>query len=170
MGWIANARHGNHGGIGNTLEDLLGLQENNLPIPNAAEWELKTQRLGSVALVTLCHSEPSPRAIRFVPSVLLPMYGWPHKLAGSRYLVGEMSFRQTITGKARGDRGFGVVVDRAARKVLISFDALAGDPRHHLWLSTVKQRVGHLGELDPQPYWGFDDMPVPLVTAQSPAT
>ena len=158
MGWIANARHGNNGGIGNTLEDLLGLQENNLPIPNAAEWELKTQRLGSVALVTLCHSEPSPRAIRFVPSVLLPMYGWPHKLAGSRYLVGEMSFRQTITGKARGDRGFGVVVDRAARKVLISFDALAVDPRHHLWLSTVKQRVGHLRELDPQPYWGFDDL------------
>ena len=38
MGWIANARHGNHGGIGNTLEDLLGLEENNLPIPNAAEW------------------------------------------------------------------------------------------------------------------------------------
>lgn len=37
-GWIDNARHGNHGGIGNTLEDLLGIEENNLPIPNAAEW------------------------------------------------------------------------------------------------------------------------------------
>lgn len=35
-GWIDNARHGNHGGIGNTLEDLLGIEENNLPIPNAA--------------------------------------------------------------------------------------------------------------------------------------
>ena len=41
MGWIPNARRGNHGGIGNTLEDLLGIKENNLPIPNAAEWELK---------------------------------------------------------------------------------------------------------------------------------
>jgi len=37
MGWIPNARHGNQGGIGNTLEDLLGIKENNLPIPNAAE-------------------------------------------------------------------------------------------------------------------------------------
>lgn len=37
-GWIPNSRHGNHGGIGNTLEDLLGIKENNLPIPNAAEW------------------------------------------------------------------------------------------------------------------------------------
>ena len=25
-GWIPNARHGNHGGIGNTLEDLLGIE------------------------------------------------------------------------------------------------------------------------------------------------
>ena len=48
-GWVPNARHGNHGGIGNTLEDLLGIKENNLPIPNAAEWELKTQRLGTNA-------------------------------------------------------------------------------------------------------------------------
>ena len=34
-GWIENARPGNYGGIGNTLEDLLGITENNLPIPNA---------------------------------------------------------------------------------------------------------------------------------------
>ena len=39
---IKNARTGNAGGVGNTLEDLLGIEENNLPIPNAAEWELKT--------------------------------------------------------------------------------------------------------------------------------
>jgi len=37
MGWIPNARPGNSGGIGNTLEDLLGIEENNLPMPNAAE-------------------------------------------------------------------------------------------------------------------------------------
>ena len=73
MDWILNARKGNQGGIGNTLEDLLGLKENNLPIPNAAEWELKAQRLNSGSLTTLFHMEPSPRAVRFVPQVLLPM-------------------------------------------------------------------------------------------------
>jgi len=36
MGFIPNSRSGNVGGIGNTLEDLLGIKENNLPIPNAA--------------------------------------------------------------------------------------------------------------------------------------
>ncbi len=53
IGWIDNARHGNVGGIGNTLEDLLGIEENNLPIPNAAEWELKAQRADTSSLTTL---------------------------------------------------------------------------------------------------------------------
>ena len=39
-GFIPCRRIGNHGGIGNTLEDLLGIAENNLPIPNASEWEV----------------------------------------------------------------------------------------------------------------------------------
>ena len=30
LGWIENKRHGNKGGVGNTLEDLLGIDENNL--------------------------------------------------------------------------------------------------------------------------------------------
>ncbi len=157
MGWIPNARRGNAGGIGNTLEDLLGIKENNLPIPNAAEWELKTQRLNSSSLTTLFHMEPSPRAVRFVPQMLLPKYGWPHEEAGKKYPKSEMSFRQTIHGQSRSDRGFKVVADRKERKILISFDAKSVDPRHKHWLEVVKERVG-LDELSPQPYWGFDDL------------
>jgi len=156
-GFIPNARKGNAGGIGNTLEDLLGLKENNLPIPNAAEWELKTQRINSSSLTTLFHIEPSPRAIRFVPQVLLPKYGWAHQENGKKCPKGEMSFRQTINGKSRSDRGFKVVIDRTAHKILISFDAKSVDKRHKKWLKSVKKRVG-LGELNPQPYWGFDDL------------
>ena len=65
-GWIENARPGNVGGIGNTVEDILGIKENNLPIPNAAEWELKCQRIRSSSLTTLFHMEPSPRALKGV--------------------------------------------------------------------------------------------------------
>ena len=157
QGFIKNARHGNAGGIGNTLEDLLGIEENNLPIPNAAEWELKTQRLNSSSLTTLFHVEPSPRAILFVPQVLLPKYGWLHQEAGKKYPANEMSFRQTIHGQTRSDRGFKVIIDRNERKVLISFNASTVDERHRAWLDTVKNNVG-LDELDPQPYWGFDDL------------
>ncbi|MCX6720278.1 MAG: MvaI/BcnI family restriction endonuclease [Candidatus Staskawiczbacteria bacterium] len=157
MGFVPNARKGNQGGIGNTLEDLLGIKENNLPIPNAAEWELKAQRIDSTSLTTLFHIEPSPRAILFVPQVLLPKYGWAHKEDGKKYPKGEMSFRQTIHGQSRSDRGFMVVIDRAEKKILISFDAGSVDIRHKEWLESVKKRVG-LGELNPQPYWGFDDL------------
>jgi hypothetical protein len=156
-GWIPNSRYGNAGGVGNTLEDLLGIDENNLPIPNASEWELKCQRKGSSSLTTLFHMEPSPRAIRFVPKVFLPHYGWAHKGAGERHPLAEMSFRQTINGKTRSDRGFCVLVDRAERKVLVSFDAESVAGRHRDWLNEVKMRVG-LAELAPQPYWGFDDL------------
>jgi len=156
-GWIPNARPGNVGGIGNTLEDLLGIEENNLPIPNAAEWELKSQRADTSALTTLFHMEPSPRALKFVPNIFLPKYGWKHNLAGIQYPNSEMSFRQTIHGMERSDRGFMVEIDKINRKVLISFDSSKVDSRHAEWLESVKKRVG-LGELSPQPYWGFDDL------------
>lgn len=157
MGWIPNARQGNHGGIGNTLEDLLGIEENNLPIPNASEWELKSQRLGTTSLTTLFHTEPSPTALKFVPAILLPNYGWSHKESGKKYPTTEMSFRQTIHGMSRSDRGFMVKIDRQERKVLISFDAQAVQDNHKAWLEEVEKRVG-LGELNPQPYWGFEDL------------
>lgn len=156
-GWVPNARPGNPGGVGNTLEDLLGIEENNLPIPNAAEWELKCQRAGSSSLTTLFHMEPSPRALRFVPRILLPCYGWLHQEAGIKHPENEMSFRQTINGLARSDRGFMIVIDRKSRKVLLSFDATAVGARHSEWLARVEQRAS-LGELEPQPYWGFDDL------------
>ncbi|GAA5252137.1 hypothetical protein KNCP2_04250 [Candidatus Rickettsia kedanie] len=97
MGWIENSRHGNHGGVGNTIEDLLGIGEHNLPIPNAAEWELKCQRLNTVSLTTLFHMEPSPTALKFVPCMLLPKYGWSHQEAGKKYPIHEKSFSQTIS-------------------------------------------------------------------------
>ena len=118
QGWIENVRQGNHGGIGNTLENLLGIDENNLPIPNAAEWELKTQRLNTSSLTTLFHIEPSPRAVKFVPQILLQKYGWTHQEAGKKYPDNEMSFRQTIHGLSASDRGFQVVIDRKNSKVL----------------------------------------------------
>lgn len=156
-GWIENARHGNAGGIGNTLEDLLGIEENNLPIPNAAEWELKSQRINTSSLTTLFHSEPSPRAIKFVPQLFLPNYSWKHSEAGLKYPENEKSFRQTIHGKNSSDRGFKVVINRSEQKVLISFNYLDVTEKHSKWLNEVNEKIG-LNELNPQPYWGFDDL------------
>ena len=70
----------------------------------------------------------------------------------------EMSFRQTIHGNSSSSRGFKVVIDRKAKKVLISFNADEVSEQHESWLKSVKKRVGNLKELEPQPYWGFEDL------------
>lgn len=156
QGWIENTRRGNSGGIGNTLEDLLGIEENNLPIPNAAEWELKSQRLNTSALTTLFHTEPSPRAVKFVPQILLPYYGWNHQDAGLKYPETEMSFRQTFGGNSTS-RGFSLKIDRENNKVNVSFDYTKVSDNNFEWLKQVQKNIG-LEELNPQPYWGFNDL------------
>jgi hypothetical protein len=156
-GWIVSGRHGNVGGVGNTIEDLLGIEENNLPIPNAAEWELKCQRIDTTSLTTLFHMEPSPTALRFVPQILLPKYGWQHKEAGRKHPAHEMSFRQTISAVSRSDRGFIVIIDRTEAKVLVSFDSSKVAGKHSGWLNNVNEKIG-MAELNPQPYWGFKDL------------
>ncbi|MBF0449734.1 MAG: MvaI/BcnI restriction endonuclease family protein [Candidatus Magnetomorum sp.] len=153
-GWIPTMRKNNDGGVGNTLEDLLGIDENNLPLPNAAEWELKAQKKETTSLITLFHMEPSPRAFKFVPSILLPEFGWQHQEAGIKYSDNEKSFRQTINANMYSNRGFSVKVDRNEKKVLINFSPQKIDNEaHHEWANAVFDK-----RLDPQPYWGFDDL------------
>jgi hypothetical protein len=154
----------NDGAVGNTLETLLGIEENNLPIPNAREWELKGQRKHTASLITLKHIEPSPRGARIVPNILLPLYGWKHDKAGSKYPETEMSFRSTTSATAFTNRGFRVIVDREARKVRFVFDASrvnTSDPNINEWLQSVERRVG-LDPINPEPYWGFDDLRYPI--------
>ena len=66
IGWIRNQRPGNAGGIGNTLEDLLNIAENNLQLPDFGDWEIKSQRTETASLLTLFHMEPRPRNARIV--------------------------------------------------------------------------------------------------------
>jgi hypothetical protein len=150
----------NDGAVGNTLETLLGIEENNLPVPNAREWELKGQRKHTTSLITLKHIEPSPTGARIVSNVLLPLYGWKHKEAGIKYPETEMSFRSTTSAIAFTNRGFKVVVDRDKKKIIFNFDSSKVDtsnPEIKAWLESVKRRVG-LGSINPEPYWGFDDL------------
>lgn len=158
MGWIENTRRGNHGSVGNVLEDILEIPENNLAVANSGEWELKARRRKSSALITLLHSEPSPRNARLVPSLLLPCYGWPHQKAGTEHPDTEMSFRQTINCKSYSDRGFIVRINNDEGKIEVGFNASEVRGHHHAWLDSVLKRVGHSGELNPVPYWGFRDL------------
>ncbi len=164
QGWVKSVKKTkntrNDGAVGNTLENLLGIPENNLPIANANGWELKGQRLHTSSLVTLKHYEPFPRGEDIVAKMLLPLYGWPHKEAGKKYPRTEMSFRSTTSATQFTNRGFTVLVDRGQRKIRFIFDATkadASDPEISSWLKSVESRVG-LASFSPEPYWGFDDL------------
>jgi hypothetical protein len=65
MGWVKTHRNANTG-VGKTLEDLLGIEENNVPGPDAVGVELKAVRRSSESLTTLFTKEP-PRGSEYRP-------------------------------------------------------------------------------------------------------
>ena len=59
-GWITTHRTGPTG-IGKTLEDLLGIPENNIDGPDFGEYELKSCRLNSNSMLTIFTKTPQPQ-------------------------------------------------------------------------------------------------------------
>lgn len=100
-GYIKSSRSGNTG-IGKTLEDLLGIKENNLPSPNGIRTELKSARKDASGMLTLFTKSPLPCKVN---SKLLARYGYESKKGnGQKELhttVNAISFNQL-----RGRPGF----------------------------------------------------------------
>lgn len=59
MGWVKTHRAGPTG-IGKTLEDLLGIQENNIDGPDFGDYELKSCRINSNSMLTMFTRAPEP--------------------------------------------------------------------------------------------------------------
>lgn len=60
LGFVENKRPNNKdGGLGNTLEDLLGIVENNLKTPDFKNFEIKSQRELTNSLLSLFSKSPS---------------------------------------------------------------------------------------------------------------
>lgn len=74
-GFVKTHRRGNTG-IGKTLEDLLGIEENNFPGPNGHMTELKASRKNTNSMLTLFTKSPFPKGIN---SQLLDKYGYSYK-------------------------------------------------------------------------------------------
>lgn len=153
-GWIHTSRSKNDGAVGNTLEDLLKIPENNLAISNTLDWELKAQRIETTSLTTLFHIDPYPRKPKTVIQSILKNYGWTHQEAGQKYPKHEMSFRATLCGNY-SDRGFRIVVNSLDRKIELEFNSKKVGNRHAEWLRNVEKRIG-LGPMPIVPYWDFN--------------
>ncbi|ELZ91150.1 MvaI/BcnI family restriction endonuclease [Haloferax sulfurifontis] len=98
LGHVETHRKGNTG-IGKTLEDLLGIEENNIPGPDAVGAELKAMREGSGSLTTLFTKEP-PRSER-------PF--WGTKMVNELGYVddkGRQALKVTIRPNTPNNKGF----------------------------------------------------------------
>lgn len=157
-GWVTSKRTKNDGAVGNTLEDLLGIPENNLAIANTVDWELKAQRKKSSSLATLFHMDPQPRKpLTYVAQHLLPNYGWAHKEAGKKYPNSELSFRATLTGSRFTDRGFSISINSTESRVELVFDLKKADVKHKEWLRGVKKKQGK-NTVEQVAFWTFEEL------------
>jgi len=62
MGFVRTHRAHNTG-IGKTLEDFLGIPENNIRLPDIGEIEIKAKRIDSNSMLTLATKAPKPRGV-----------------------------------------------------------------------------------------------------------
>jgi len=104
-GYIKTQRAGPTG-IGKTLEDLLGIEENNISISNTTFAEIKSARRGVKNMLTLFTKAPLPRRAN---TRLLGRYGYVTPLSGGRKILHTTTWA-TAYNSLRGQPGFKVHV------------------------------------------------------------
>jgi len=76
LGFVQTKRRGPTG-VGHTLEELLGLDENNIALPDLHDAELKAHRIGSSSMITLFTF--NRKAWKMDPLVAIRTYGTPDR-------------------------------------------------------------------------------------------
>ena len=89
MGWVRTHRAGPTG-IGKTLEDLLGIQENNIDGPDFGDYELKSCRINSNSMLTMFTRAPKPNGVN---TCLRLKYGY----SSGAYDNGEKVLHATLS-------------------------------------------------------------------------
>ena len=105
-GYIGTHRRGPTG-IGKTLEDLLGIVENNIDISNAIFAELKSGRRNSLSMLTLFTKAPLPPETN---SKLLKNYGYATAKSRGKKVIHTTAFA-THCNTLRGRAGFRVKIE-----------------------------------------------------------
>jgi len=127
MGFVRTRRAGQTG-IGKTLEDLLGIKENNIPGPNALGMiELKAIRKNSKSMLTLFTLAPSPPKIN---STLVEKYGYISPTRKNKKIL-----HTTVNGiefnTIKGEYGFKVTVEKDRVNLVHYLDGIVAH-----WLET----------------------------------
>jgi len=121
MGYIKTHRTGTTG-IGKTLEDLLGIKENNIPGPNAAMIELKSTRKNVTSMLTLFTKSPlPPRANSF----LLQRYGYESLKENKRNEL-HTTVNALRYNQLKGNLGFKINIEENGICLVNSQEAILG--------------------------------------------
>ena len=93
FGFVKTHREGDTG-IGKTIEDMLGIEENNIPLPDIGEVaELKAYRKNTLSMLTLFTFEPRPRK-GGRDRILLDTFGYPGRGERSKELYSTLSCKR----------------------------------------------------------------------------
>ena len=108
-GWVKSNRIHNTG-IGKTLEDYLGITENNIALPDFGVMELKSQRAGTMSMMTLFTKKPEG----ITNAEILKRFGYPDPEYPNHKIL-----HQTINSGRKNARGFHCKIDEKEGKLLI---------------------------------------------------
>lgn len=128
QGFIKTHRAGNTG-VGKTLEDLLGIQENNIPLPDFGVMELKSQRINTPSMLTLFTKSPEG----ITNAEIRERFGYPDPKFPKVKIL-----HQTISKGIKNAKGFDLVLDKRTDKLLVKKDnRLVG----YYWLDFLRNKA-----------------------------
>ena len=115
-GWIKSLNRCNNG-IGVTFENLLGIQKNELEIPDYNGIELKTKRYSSTSYIILFSSKPEGKYYHEAERIK-DAFGYPHSKF-KQYKVLNNSVYANKINKIGQNYYFKLDVDRTQRKIYL---------------------------------------------------
>lgn len=121
MGFVKTHRAGNTG-IGKTLEDLLGIEENNIPGPNAVTIELKSTRKNATSMLTLLTKAPFPKKTN---SILLDRFGY-YSATRDKTKRLETTVNAVDFNNLRGQKGFKITAESDRVNIVTAKNEVVG--------------------------------------------
>jgi len=108
-GWVKSTRY-HDTGIGKTLEDHLGITENNIALPDFGMMELKSQRIGTPSMMTLFTKSPDG----ITNTEIRQRFGYPDPDFTNIKIL-----HQTIDSGRKNAKGFYLKIDKKQGKLFI---------------------------------------------------
>ncbi|MEO0128500.1 MAG: MvaI/BcnI family restriction endonuclease [candidate division WOR-3 bacterium] len=139
IGYIKTHRAGNTG-IGKTLEDLLGIKENNIPGPNAKVIELKSARKNATSMLTLFTKSPLPKGAN---RVLLERFGYySEKNAKTKRL--ETTVNAINFNNLKGKKGFKITIENERINIITPKNEIVGYWDRDTLKNTFEKKMPYL--------------------------